>query len=78
MGGRGRQISEFKASLVYRVSFWTARATQRNPNLKKKQQQQKIISLIVINVLLHNRKGSYLLSPSAIPICIDIRKNWQF
>jgi hypothetical protein len=28
---RGRQISEFKASLVYRVSSRTARATQRNP-----------------------------------------------
>jgi hypothetical protein len=29
--GRGRQISEFKASLVYRMSSRTARATQRNP-----------------------------------------------
>jgi len=27
LGSRGRQISEFKASLVYRVSFRTARAT---------------------------------------------------
>jgi hypothetical protein len=32
--GRGRQISEFKASLVYRVSPKAARATQRNPVLK--------------------------------------------
>jgi hypothetical protein len=31
LGGRGRQISEFKASLVYRVSSRTARAIQRNP-----------------------------------------------
>ena len=31
LGGRGRQISEFEASLVYRVSSRTARATQRNP-----------------------------------------------
>jgi hypothetical protein len=31
LGGRGRRISEFKASLVYRVSSRTARATQRNP-----------------------------------------------
>jgi hypothetical protein len=31
MGGRGRRISEFKASLVYRRSSRTARATQRNP-----------------------------------------------
>jgi hypothetical protein len=33
--GRGRRTSEFKASLVYRVSSRTARATQRNPVLKK-------------------------------------------
>jgi hypothetical protein len=31
LGGRGRQISEFKASLVYRVSSRIARASQRNP-----------------------------------------------
>jgi hypothetical protein len=31
LGGRGRQISEFEASLVYRVSSRTARATQKNP-----------------------------------------------
>jgi hypothetical protein len=31
LGGRGRQISEFETSLVYRVSSRTARATQRNP-----------------------------------------------
>jgi hypothetical protein len=35
--GRGRQISEFKASLVYRVSSRTAKATQRNPVSKNKQ-----------------------------------------
>jgi hypothetical protein len=32
--GRGRQISEFTTSLVYRASFKTARATQKNPVLK--------------------------------------------
>ena len=36
MGGRGRQISEFEASLVYRVSSRTARVTQRNPVSKNK------------------------------------------
>jgi hypothetical protein len=43
LGGRGRQISAFEASLVYRVSFRTARATQRNPVSKTKQNktQQK-------------------------------------
>jgi hypothetical protein len=39
---RGRQISEFEASLVYRVSSRTARATQRNPVPKKpKTKNQK-------------------------------------
>jgi hypothetical protein len=37
LGSRGRRISEFEASLVYRVSFRTARATQRNPVSKKKK-----------------------------------------
>jgi hypothetical protein len=36
LGGRGRSISEFKASLVYRVSSRTARTIQRNPVWKKK------------------------------------------
>jgi hypothetical protein len=39
--GRGRWISEFKASLVYRVSSRTARTTQRNPVLKNKTKQNK-------------------------------------
>jgi hypothetical protein len=37
LGERGRQISELGASLVYRVSSRTARATQRNPVSKKKK-----------------------------------------
>jgi hypothetical protein len=36
LGGRGRRISEFEASLVYRVSSRTARATQKNPVSKNK------------------------------------------
>jgi hypothetical protein len=35
LGGRGRWISEFEASLVYKVSSRTVRAIQRNPVLKK-------------------------------------------
>jgi hypothetical protein len=35
VGGRDRPISEFEASLVYRVSSRTARAIRRNPVLKK-------------------------------------------
>jgi hypothetical protein len=37
LGGRDRWISEFEASLVYRVSSRTARDTQRNPVSKKKK-----------------------------------------
>jgi hypothetical protein len=41
LGGRGRWISEFEASLVYRVSSRTARATQRNPVSKKKERKKE-------------------------------------
>jgi hypothetical protein len=41
LGGRGRWISEFEASLVYRVSSRTAWATQRNPVSKKKKKKKK-------------------------------------
>jgi hypothetical protein len=41
LGGRGRQISEFKASLVYRVSSRTARAIQRNPVSKNQKKKKK-------------------------------------
>jgi hypothetical protein len=34
-------FSEFEASLVYRVSSRTARATQRNPVSKNKQKKKK-------------------------------------
>jgi hypothetical protein len=41
LGGRGRQISEFKDSLVYRVSSRTARAIQRNPVSKKQRERER-------------------------------------
>jgi hypothetical protein len=41
LGGRGRRISEFQASLVYKVSSRTARAIQRNPVSKKTKKQNK-------------------------------------
>jgi hypothetical protein len=40
LGGRGRRISEFEASLVYKVSSRTARATQRNPVSKSKKKKK--------------------------------------
>jgi hypothetical protein len=36
LGGRGRQISEFEASLVYRVSSRTARVHKKTQSQKKK------------------------------------------
>jgi hypothetical protein len=51
LGGRGRQISEFEASLVYRVSSRTARTIQRNPVSKNqkpkkpKNKQKKILKI---------------------------------
>ena len=42
--GRGRRISEFEASLVYKVSSRTAKAIQRNlvsKNQKKKRKKKK-------------------------------------
>ena len=41
MGGRGRQISEFQASLVYRVSSRIAKVIQRNPVSEKKKKKKK-------------------------------------
>ena len=37
----GRQICEFEASLVYRVSSRTAKATKRNTVLKNQEKKEK-------------------------------------
>jgi hypothetical protein len=41
--GRGRQIYEFKASQVFRMSSTTARPTQRKPASKKNKKERKIV-----------------------------------
>jgi hypothetical protein len=41
LGGRGRQISELEASLVYRVSGRTARDIQRNRDSKIQKTKNK-------------------------------------
>jgi hypothetical protein len=51
LGGRGRQISEFKTSLVYRVSSRTARVTQKNPVSKK--EKKKTIKKNQYNILYY-------------------------
>ena len=40
MGDRGRRISEFEASLAYRVSSKTARVTKRNPVSKNQRERE--------------------------------------
>jgi hypothetical protein len=45
LGGRGRQISEFEVSLVYKVSSRTARATQRNPVSGEKKKRIEIFKV---------------------------------
>jgi hypothetical protein len=47
LGGRGRRISEFEASLVYRVSSRTARATEK-PCLEKTNKQKNKTSIFYI------------------------------
>jgi hypothetical protein len=59
LGGRGRLTSEFKASLVYRVSSRTARAIQRNPVSKTKQKQNKRKQKVTIH-------GDFLISQGLI------------
>jgi hypothetical protein len=56
LGGRGRQISEFKASLVYRVNSRTARAIQRNTVSEKKNKKQKTKNK---NKTKQNNKNGY-------------------
>ena len=49
MAELGRQwwwFSEFKASLVYRTSFWTARTTKRNPVSKKPINKQTKVQML--------------------------------
>jgi hypothetical protein len=46
LGGRGRRISEFEASLVYRVSSRTTRAIQeknlsRKPKMRKEEEEEE-------------------------------------
>jgi hypothetical protein len=48
LGGRGRRISEFEASLVYKVSARTARATEKlcleKPKKKKEFKLERALS----------------------------------
>jgi hypothetical protein len=63
LGGRGRRISEFEASLVYRVSSRTARTIQRNPVSKNKKQnktnKQKVAFVVSLDFKIQPRSVSW-------------------
>jgi hypothetical protein len=60
LGGRDRQISEFEASLVYKVSFRTARATQRNPVSKSQNKTKQTKNKTAITHLRSLLPSTYL------------------
>ena len=72
LGSRGRQISEFEESLVYKVSSWTARAIQRNAvsknqnnNKTKTNKQKHFLRFIVAFInMLYPKIKHYNLSCS--------------
>jgi hypothetical protein len=60
LGGRGRWIFEFEARLVYKVSFRTARDTQRNPVSKTTTTTKRFI----IDGKCQHKEGIYSLGKS--------------
>jgi hypothetical protein len=62
LGGRGRRISEFEASLVYKVSSRTARATQKNPVLIKKKGINTNRRYFFPEIILETSYGIYYIS----------------
>jgi hypothetical protein len=66
LGGRGRWISEFEASLVYRVRSRTARATQRNPVSKNKKEEERNLNGVTIKWGRPMPPTRHLMAPSNI------------
>jgi len=60
LGGRGREIFDFDATLVYRVNSRLTRALQINPDLKKKRENEKEIWNII-----ENKTDVYIWPPYA-------------
>jgi hypothetical protein len=82
-GGRGRRISEFKASLVYKVSSRTARAIQSNPVSKnQKKEKEKKIKVLGLTGVWSDRHPFLLPRYSALivlSICREplLSANWS-
>jgi hypothetical protein len=82
LGGRGRRISEFEASLVYRVSSRTARATQKNPVFKNKNKNKKkdvrsMESTGSKPLLPFNLQKSYVRTHVMIPYSHDLHRRTE-
>jgi hypothetical protein len=50
LGGRGRQISEFQASLVYKVSSRTEKSCLEKPKKKKKKKEKLDVQIAMIKL----------------------------
>jgi hypothetical protein len=82
LGGRGRWISEYEASLVYRVSSRTARATQRNPVSKNKQtnKEQQLFFLPLLLTELGGKMWTAKKTPfrishaTSVKVCLMLAK----
>jgi hypothetical protein len=72
LGGRDRQISELKASLVYKVSSRTAKATQRNPVSKNKKTKNKKKSISIYKFCTNVRNYNFNFE-SVIKISTNVR-----
>jgi hypothetical protein len=74
LGGRDRQISEFEASLVYKLSSRTARETQRNPVTKKKR--QRILKAVREKSPVTYEGRPIRITPDFSPETIKARRSW--
>jgi hypothetical protein len=73
LGGRGRRVSEFEASLVCKVSSRIARAIQRNPVSKKSKK--------IKNKKHQKEKIQFDLTPMCKwigHICKGVPSSWKF
>jgi hypothetical protein len=71
LGGRGRSISEFEASLVYSLSSRTARAIQRNPVSKnQKNKNKKMVKGIFIIHMSQEIEEMFLLQTWSLIVLI--------
>jgi hypothetical protein len=62
-GGRGRRISEFEASMVYKESSRTARTIQGNPVSKNKNKTKQNFFLKNVYIFVHIYAHVWVTNP---------------